>query len=356
MHPNQIAIPVALVVLILAALAEHWHARRTRAIARLAFGPAAGPRPWTVVVPPLRVVSAAALAWGLTALVLIEPQLVALPGAGKDGTVDDADLQRVMLLLDVSPSMNIVDAGREKDLRRRDRVLEVVEGIFSRIALGRTRFTVVVFFTSARPVVIDASDIRVVRNSLDNLPLIWSFAPGETNLFEGLRVASELSKDWKPKSTTLLICTDGDTVDFSKVPTLPRSIHKVEILAVGDPNVGTFIGNHDSRQQAGVLRRLAAELHGSYHNVNTHHVPSSALEELATVPPEPAGVGLQLKDVARLAVLLGAIALTLIPILLQYFGAAWSAQREMPLVDLRPSPTDDERDESQSLITPGAEA
>src|SRR5262249_32912964 len=157
------------------------------------------------------------------------------------------ELQRVVLLLDVSPSMNIVDAGSEKTLRRRDRVLEVIEGIFSRIALGRTRFSVVVFFTSARPVVVDAADVNGGRNILDNLPLVWSFAPGETDLFEGLRVAGDLTKDWAPKSTTLLVCTDGDTVDFSQVPQLPRSIRKVEILAVGDPLVGTFIANHDSR-------------------------------------------------------------------------------------------------------------
>src|SRR5262249_3591753 len=162
---------------------------------------------------------------------------------------------------------NIVDSGREKALRRRDRVLEVVEGIFSRIALGRTRFSVVVFFTSARPVVVDAADVAVVRNILDNLPLVWSFAPGKTDLFEGLRLAGDLTKDWPTQSTTLLLCTDGDTIDFTQVPKLPRSIRKLEILAVGDPQVGTFIDNHDSRQQAGVLRRLAAELHGSYYNV-----------------------------------------------------------------------------------------
>lgn len=348
MTPNQIALGAALVVLVLMALAERWHARRCRAVGRLAFGPTAQPRLWTNAVPPLRVAACTALAWGLTVLSLVEPRLLAEPGATGTDSAEAEELQRVMLVLDVSPSMNIVDAGVDKTLRRRDRMLQVVEGIFSRIALGRTRFSVVVFFTSARPVVVDAADVNVIRNILDNLPLVWSFAPGETNLFEGLRVAGDLTKDWAPKSTTLLLCTDGDTIDFSQVPQLPRAIRNVEILAVGDPLVGTFISNHDSRQQAGVLRRLAAELHGSYHNVNTHHVPTAALADLARVPPQPAGVGWRIEDLARIAVMLGAVLLTLIPLALQLFGNAWNAQRELPAA------IPDERPESEEILETAA--
>ena len=127
---------------------------------------------------------------------------------------------------------------------------------------------------------------------------------------------------------------DGDTVDFSQIPKLPRSIRDLEILAVGDPIVGTLVGNHDSQQEAGILRRLAAELHGSYHNVNTQHVPSKALAELARVPPPPASVGWQLKDLARIALTIGAVLLALIPVALQYLGSAWNPDRELPGIEV----------------------
>ncbi|MBC7818343.1 MAG: hypothetical protein IAG10_15765, partial [Planctomycetaceae bacterium] len=159
-------------------------------------------------------------------------------------------------------------------------------------------------------------------------------------LLDGVRVANELARDWPPKSTTMFLCTDGDTIDFSQVPKLPRSVRDLAILAVGDPVVGTLIGNHDSRQEAGILRRLAAELGGSYHNVNTRHVPSKVLAELARLPPPPASVGWQIKDLARIAVTIGAVLLTSIPVALQYFGCSWNADRELPLTLSTPSTVD----------------
>ncbi len=341
MDPRILAIVVALGVALLIALAEYWHANRSRAVDRLAFGPAGGPRAWTKIAPAVRVVACGLLAWGLMVLALVEPELLDPTGSSETEEINPADIQRVILVLDVSPSMNVADAGSEQTLRRRDRVLEVVEGVLSRIALSRTRFSVVVFFTSARPIVVDATDTQVVRNILDNLPLVWSFEPGETRLVEGLRVAGEMARDWPPQSATMFLCTDGDTVDFNEVPELPRSIRKVEILAVGDPVVGTFVGNHDSRQQAAVLRRLAAELRGNYHNVNRRHIPTSALLDLARVPPPPPSTGLSIKDLARIAVGLGALALALLPLALQFLGSGWRPHRELPA---RPS-------KSESLAT-----
>ncbi len=335
MNPTVGPALVALAAVLLTVWAELRHERRCSAIGRLAFGPTGRPRRWTRVVPTLRVVAMGLTAWGLTTLALMEPQLLneSLTADSTESQSERAELQRVLLLLDVSPSMNISDSGLNKQQRRRDRVLDVIEGVISRIALSRTRFSVVVFFTSARPIVVDASDVNVIRNVLDNLPLVWSFQPGETRLLEGIRVANELAESWPAKSATMMICTDGDTVDFSQIPKLPRSIRNVEILAVGDPLVGTLIGNHDSRQQAGVLRRLAAELHGSYHNVNTQHLPSAALTELAYMPPPPPQVGWQLKDLARCAVALGVALLALIPVALHCLGSVWNPEREAPVAD-----------------------
>jgi Ca-activated chloride channel family protein len=334
-NPNVVAIPLGLVVLFVAGFAEWLHARRCRAVARLAFGPTGLPRGWTRAAPALRTLSAGFAAWGLALLALSPPEALNAEADAADVTKIE-DLQRVVLLLDVSPSMNIIDAGPEGELRRRDRVRDVVEAIFPRIALGRTRFSVVAFFTSARPVVVDASDVNVIRNVLDSLPLIWAFEPGKTNLIAGLEEVEKLARDWPPQSTTLLVCTDGDTTDMSKLPKLPRSIHQVKLLGVGDPIAGTFIDNHDSRQQAGILRQLAAELHGSYFDINSRHLPTSALTELSFTPPPPAKRGLTWKDAALLAVALAAAVLTLLPIALEYFGASWNADRELPAVRRAP--------------------
>lgn len=340
LHPNYVALPLAAAVLLLAAWAERIHARRCREVRWLAFGPTGEPRRWTRAVPLLRIVAATALVWGLAILALA-------PNAGFDANGSESDeippedLQRVILLLDVSPSMTISDSGPKRDLQRRARVLQAIEGIFPRISLGRTRFSIIAFFTSARPVVVDAYDTAVIRNVLDNLPLVWAFEPGKTNVIEGLKTSAEMARDWTPRSTTLILCTDGDTVDFSQIPKMPRSIYQVRIFAVGDPVIGTFIDGHDSRQQAGVLRRLAAELGGSYYDVNARQVPTSALAELAVTPPPPPRRGLTWKDLALVAIAVGATLLTLIPILLEYYGCAWNAERELPIPVRRDEDSDE---------------
>jgi Ca-activated chloride channel family protein len=350
LNPNYLAAPVAAVVLLLAAWAEAIHARRCRAVGRLAFGPAGKPRAWTRAVPLLRVVAATALGWGLTILLVAPAESIDTTGAEAEVETLPQDLQRVILLLDVSPSMAITDSGPEKNLKRRDRILQVIEAIFPRISLGRTRFSLIAFFTSARPVVMDASDTAVIRNVLDNLPLVWAFEPGKTNVIEGLKSAAELARDWSPKSTTLILCTDGDTVDFSQIPKLPRSIHQVQIYAVGDPVVGTFIDGHDSRQQAGILRRLAAELHGSYYDVNTQHVPTSALSQLAFEPPRPQHRGFTWKDLALAAVACGALLLVLLPVLLEYLGCGWNADRELPHPAKSKTAADDETEIAEEAL------
>lgn len=331
MDETTIPILVALAVAGVTGLGEFWHARRSNELSRLAFGPSAAPRPWTRLAPGFRLAACTLLAWGLSLLALAEPELLGSTASDDpQQETDPADIQRVLLVLDVSPSMNAEDAGPEQTMRRRDRVMQVVEGVLARIALSRTKFSVVVFFTSARPVVVDATDTQVVRNILDNLPLVWSFEPGETRLVEGLITAGELARDWPPDSTTMFLCTDGDTVDFDQVPELPRSIRDVQILAVGDPLRGTRVGAHESRQQAAILKRLAVELRGDYYNVNRRHLPTKALADLARAPPPPADEGLQIKDLARIAVGLGALILVLLPVALQYGGSSWRPHRELP--------------------------
>lgn len=330
-NPNLIAVPLGITVLVFAAIAEWRHARRCRAVARLAFGPTGKPRAWTHAAPLLRTIAAGLGAWGL-AVLAVSPAEALNAEADAAKAAEIVDLQRVVLLLDVSPSMVIPDAGPNGDVTRRERVRDVVDAVFPRIALGRTRFSIVAFFTSARPVVVDTADVAVVRNVLDSLPLTWAFEPGKTSLIEGLKGVEQLARDWPPHSTTLLVCTDGDTTDMSQLPKLPKSIYQVKVMGIGDPIVGTFIDNHDSRQQAGILRQLAAELKGSYYDVNTRHLPTTALSDLAFTPPPPANRKLTWKDFALGAVAFAACILTLLPIALEYIGARWNAESELPTV------------------------
>ncbi len=328
------ALLAAAVCVGLAALGEYWHGQRSAGVARLAYGPEGKPLAWTKFAPFLRVLSVGLLAWGLAILVFSEQEAVDTDSLARDSAeeeeVDPEDIQRVILAIDISPSMNAIDAGPKKEQRRKDRLMDVVEGVLGRIALTRTRFTVVVFFTSARAVVQDARDTNVVRNIMDNLPLVWSFKPGKTELLSGVEKAGEMAADWPPESTTLFLCTDGDTVDFNQIPELPRSIKAVEILAVGDPLQSTKVGNHESRQQAAILKRLAIALGGNYHDVNTQHMPTEALADLSRVPPPPPDPGMSLKELARIAVLAGALVLGILPVLLEYAGAKWKPHRELP--------------------------
>ena len=77
----------ALAVLLFTALAEWLHARRIRAVGRLAFGPASQARAWTRLVPWLRPLAFAAFAWGLAVM-------VDLHFAEQDGKSESANLSR----------------------------------------------------------------------------------------------------------------------------------------------------------------------------------------------------------------------------------------------------------------------
>ena len=54
-HALGISLLAALAALVLAAVAEHFHAKRVARIARLAFGPAGKPAPWARAAPVARI-------------------------------------------------------------------------------------------------------------------------------------------------------------------------------------------------------------------------------------------------------------------------------------------------------------
>lgn len=309
---------IALLVLLLASLAEWLHARRIRAVGRLAFGPAGAAHAWTRVVPFLRVLSLAAFAWGLATLWALK--VAAAEGSeGKNKHVEEPT--RLIFVADLSPSMYLQDAGPGGKQTRQDRMRDVVEAILQRVS-GNIRFGVIAFYTDSMPVVMEARDPELVRNVFNGLPLSYAMPLGDTDLGQALNAAIALVKDFPPKSTRLLIFTDGDSVPIVPLASRPASVRDVMFLGLGNPHKGTFIDGHQSRQEPDTLRRLATELKGTYEDVNETQVATSALGDLVVKAALPQR-GLNLAQWAVLAIVLGALAYALVPVALEYWGSDW---------------------------------
>ena len=110
----MVELAIAAVVMVLAVAAETLHVARTRHVAGLAFGPTARPRPWARLAPLLRVGRWAAVTWGLATLVALDPKV----HRGAD-QIPDSEMRHLLVVIDVSPSMRLADAGPEGDQSRR---------------------------------------------------------------------------------------------------------------------------------------------------------------------------------------------------------------------------------------------
>jgi Ca-activated chloride channel family protein len=314
----MVALLVAISVLLLAAAAELLHAFRVRRVAALAYGPSQRPRNWARFAPALRAVSLAALAWGLTTLLLAPPKVHKLTAAGKASR-----MRHLLLVLDVSPSMQLKDAGEDRDKTRRKRAAEILESFFQRVPVELYRTSVIACYNGAKPVVVDTRDVEIVRNILDDLPLFYAFPVGKTDLFSGLTEAAKTARPWEPQSTTLLVVTDGDTVPATGMPKMPASIAHVVICGVGDTKSGSFIDGQQSRQDASTLRQIAVRLGGVYHNGNEKHLSTLLLQEITASGRQSAFSQLTQREYALLACGLGACAYALLPLLLHLVGTHW---------------------------------
>jgi Ca-activated chloride channel family protein len=312
---------IASVVIGLAALAEWLHARRSRRVLRLAFGPAGAPRPWVAAAPFARVAAVGGLAWGLVTL------LVLAPAAIRPVKIPEGGYRHLVLALDVSPSMQLADASADRKQRRAQRASEVLMSILSRIALDQVRISVVAFYNGAKPVVVDTYDLEVVRNIIHDLPLDYAFEIGKTKLLDGVREAANLARPWEPGSTTLMIVSDGDTVPDSGMPELPASIAQVIVIGVGDAAAGTYIDGHQSRQDAVTLRQLAQRLRGTYQDANTRHLASVELETLSRLLPLRDATKKGRREAALAAVGVSAAVLAILPLALAMGGSAWHVPR-----------------------------
>ena len=309
----------AILVLLLSALAEGWHARRVRVAARLAFGPEGAARGWTVVTPLLRCLALTAFAWGLAVTWQLHQ-------SAKDGKPADAkEPVRLIFVADLSPSMYLKDAGPGGKLTRQQRMREEVEAVLMRVG-GDLRYGVIGFYTEARAVVMDARDPELVRNVFDGLPVQYVMKAGSTDLGAAINAAVKVVDGLPAQSVRLVLFTDGDTLPLQPILPRPKSVKDLLILGVGDPRKGTFIAGHQSRQDAEVLATVARALRGAYYDVNEKHLPTDALGDLVVRTPVPK-TGLDLAQLAVLAMVCGAAVLALLPVALQYFGSAWKVVR-----------------------------
>jgi Ca-activated chloride channel family protein len=270
------------------------------------------------MVPGLRAACLASFAWGLATLWLLQPD-----GANDAGKKDarDAQATRLVFVADLSPSMYLQDAGGDGKQTRQVRMREVVESILQRVS-GNLRFGVIGFYTEALPIVMEARDPELVRNVFNGLPVTYAMPLGETDLGNAINEALALVKNFPTGSTRLFIFTDGDSVNIAPLVPRPKSVSEVTFLGLGNPLKGTFIDGHASRQEPDTLRRLATELKGTYEDVNEEHLSTAALGDLVVRAPLPQR-GLNLAQLAVLAMVAGAAIYALIPTALQFFGSDW---------------------------------
>lgn len=312
-HPLTIPAVVAVFAL-LVGLAEWLHARRVHRIRYLVFGRDAQPRAWTRAAWPLRIAAVALLCWGGLTLLTLSDSLPSPSGQRENET----PVHHVVIGLDVSPSMQIIDAGAGRDLSRADRARDVLRSVLERLDMRRGQVSVIAFYSKARPVVVDTFDPVVVDNILDDLPLAHAFPSGQTNLYSVIAAADELSRTWRAGSATLLLVSDGDTLPPESMPKRPEKFARLLVLGVGDRYRGTFIQDHSSRQDRRSLSQLALQMGGEYIDVNSSHVASELL---------PSGPlwrnnerSLALREWALAAVVIGSLILALLPVALALAG------------------------------------
>ena len=281
-NPDALAGPAALACGLLALAAEALHARRVRRAAPLAFGPDARPRAWTQLAPVLRAVAVAAAAWGLLVLWGLDGSVRSREGARSAPAPRD-----LVVLLDVSPSMTIHDAGPQGNISRAARAADVLRAVLELAPPERVRVTLVAFYSGALPLVIQCADREVVWNFLNKLPLAYAFPHGKTDLLKGINQASETARTFARKNATLLLLSDGDTVSDTGLLPLPPAFAGAVLVGVGDP------------PPAALFRALTAD------------------------PARGALAGWSRRLWALLALGGGLLVLALLPALLQNFGARW---------------------------------
>jgi len=179
--------------------------------------------------------------------------------------------------------MRLKDAGPNADQSRLKRGADVMESFFQRIPVEVYLMSVVACYNGAKAVVVDTKDMEVVRNIFGDLPMHYAFPSGKTDLFSGLAEAVKIAAPWQPKSTLLLLLSDGDTVPATGMPKLPASVADVLVVGVGDPAPGR---SSTARCRVRILTPAANRhrLGGIYHDGNQKHLSTELLSRLTVIP------------------------------------------------------------------------
>ncbi len=286
-------------------------------MARLAFGPTLRPSLLGTIAPFHRVIALTLLTWALATLYFLPPK--AHRSTMKE--IEKGERQHIILVLDVSPSMKLRDAGLEHNLSRTQRASAIVQSLLQRVSDEKLFFTIIATYNGAKIVVEQSRDREVLLNVLDGLPMDQVFPAGKTRLFDGLEAATKIARDWPAGSATLLLVTDGDTVPTSGMPRLPKSIGGTLVIGVGDPVKGSFINGRQSRQDVATLRQIANRLGGEYHDGNIKHILSVMLRRLGTLQMDPGELKLTLREYALVTAAISAFFLAIHPLLLHLFGS-----------------------------------
>lgn len=307
------SILIALATAILVAAAELIHSRRVRKVTPLLPGT---PLILLWLVPMIRLLCLTLLAWALTTLFLLEPKA----HRSKLKTIEPSEREHLLLVLDVSPSMRLQDAGEVGDNSRTKRASSLVQSLLQRVSDEKMHFTVVATYSSAKPVVKESRDREVLLNILGDLPMHYAFETGKTRLFDGLEEAAVIAKDWLPNSTTLVLISDGDTVPPTGMPRMPSSVGGTLVVGVGDPLQGTFIDGRHSRQDVSTLREIANRLGGEYHDGNLKHIPTKILRNLGTLKVSSEEIELGLREYALIIIAASSFLLASLPLFLYTFN------------------------------------
>lgn len=311
----MVAEVVAAVTFALASLVEVLHMRRVRRLAVLAFGPRGRGTLLAQWAPAIRVGALTAIAWGLCSLLQVPARTYRA-----EGDIEPGKEQQLMIVLDVSPSMRLTDAGPTGQQSRKDRGRDLLRSLFARLATDHYSVSLVAVYNGAKPVVVDSQDLNVIDGILGDLPLYQAFESGRTRLLDGLREAARIAKPWNPASTTVILVSDGDTVPPQGMPAMPASVGSVLIVGVGDASRGMFIDGRQSKQDAFMLRQIATRLHGTYHDGNQQHLPSDIIAEIANRGAQNLSQPWGRREYALLATAVGSLFLAILPLLLEYFG------------------------------------
>lgn len=320
--PVALGFVAAAVVVAIAVGAELLHFARVLRVAPLAFGPRRGRLAVAALAPVLRVLALAATAWGLSVLLVFPPK------AHRAGAVKESEYRHLVLVLDVSRSMEVEDAGPGGTQKRAARAADLIQSFFERVQAERYKTTIVAVAAEAKPVVIDTTDREVVRNILTELPMRHAFKPGETNLFAGLEEAARIAKPWNPGSAVLMVVTDGDTVPATGMPKMPAAIgSNVVLVGVGNPTVGKSLGGHTTRQDVSTLRQVATRLNGTYHDGNEKQLTTELISKVDERAKPKGGDKWTAREYALLATGAGSAVLALLPAVLLLLGTGWEPGR-----------------------------